>query len=185
MKSNLPRSAVWAKRRNESNSMWLPAAGSLHTVVLFTPGKCAARWICLIGLLIGDRFLPMRLSDVEAVAVRRPGQAEQSPQGGRPTGVGVAGPERAAPLQLGYEAVGDLGQVVRQHGRAQPEPGQPRLAHVKQQVGQLGRGAREDAGVACVPRAWVTRAGPLVEAVAPGARGVGAVVEEHGDVAEQ
>jgi len=23
--------------------MWLPAAGSLHTVVLFTPGKCAAR----------------------------------------------------------------------------------------------------------------------------------------------
>ena len=33
--------------------MWLPERGSLHTVVLFTPGKCAARWICLIGLLIG------------------------------------------------------------------------------------------------------------------------------------
>src|SRR5262249_9319068 len=29
--------------------MWLPAAGSLHTVVLLTPGKCAARWICLRG----------------------------------------------------------------------------------------------------------------------------------------
>ena len=28
---------------NELNSMWLPAAGSLHTVVLLTPGKCAAR----------------------------------------------------------------------------------------------------------------------------------------------
>ena len=28
---------------NEPNSMWLPAAGWLHTVVLFTPGKCAAR----------------------------------------------------------------------------------------------------------------------------------------------
>ena len=27
--------------------MWLPAAGSLQTVVLLTPGKCAARWICL------------------------------------------------------------------------------------------------------------------------------------------
>ena len=34
--------------------MWLPAAGSLHTVVLFTPGKCAARWICLAGLLMGE-----------------------------------------------------------------------------------------------------------------------------------
>src|ERR1700691_4848719 len=46
MKSNLPRSAIRANRLKESNSMWLPAAGSLHTVVLFTPGKCAARWIC-------------------------------------------------------------------------------------------------------------------------------------------
>src|ERR1700735_4681034 len=109
MKSNLPRSALWAKRRNESNSMWLPAAGSLHTVVLFTPGKCAARWICLVGLLIGGR-LPSELScDIKAVAVRRPGQAKQPPQGGGPAGVGVAGAERAAPLQLGHEGVGDLG----------------------------------------------------------------------------
>ncbi len=30
--------------------MWLPAAGSLQTVVLLTPGKCAARWICLRGI---------------------------------------------------------------------------------------------------------------------------------------
>ena len=34
--------------------MWLPAAGSLHTVVLLTPGKCAARWICLRALVIGS-----------------------------------------------------------------------------------------------------------------------------------
>lgn len=32
--------------------MWLPASGSLHTVVLLTPGKCAARWICLSGLSV-------------------------------------------------------------------------------------------------------------------------------------
>ncbi len=31
--------------------MWLPDAGSLHTVVL-TPGKWAARWICFSGLLM-------------------------------------------------------------------------------------------------------------------------------------
>lgn len=51
-KSNLARSAVCAKWTNESKSMWLPAAGSLHTVVLLTPGKWAARWICLSGLLL-------------------------------------------------------------------------------------------------------------------------------------
>src|SRR6202035_5795453 len=98
MKSNLPRSALWAKRRNESNSMWLPAAGSLHTVVLFTPGKWAARWICLRGLLIGDPFLPGLSRDVPAVAVARRGQAEQSPQAGRPACGRVSGAERAAPL---------------------------------------------------------------------------------------
>jgi hypothetical protein len=43
MKSNLPRSAVRAKCTNDPKSMWLPDAGSLHTVVLLTPGKCAAR----------------------------------------------------------------------------------------------------------------------------------------------
>lgn len=32
--------------------MWLPASGSLHTVVLLTPGKWAARWICFKGLLM-------------------------------------------------------------------------------------------------------------------------------------
>src|SRR5277367_5560636 len=99
MKSNLPRSAVWAKRRNESNSMWLPAAGSLHTVVLFTPGKCAARWICLTGLLIGDRFLPGLSGDVESVAVGRARQAEQPPQGGRPAVGRVAVAERPPALQ--------------------------------------------------------------------------------------
>ncbi len=32
--------------------MWLPAFGSLHTVVLLTPGKCAAKWICFSGLFM-------------------------------------------------------------------------------------------------------------------------------------
>lgn len=36
--------------------MWLPAAGSLHTVVLLTPGKWAARWICLSGLVLMVSF---------------------------------------------------------------------------------------------------------------------------------
>ncbi len=37
--------------------MWLPASGSLHTVVLLTPGKCAARWICfrVISVLLRRR----------------------------------------------------------------------------------------------------------------------------------
>src|SRR6202035_3952097 len=161
MKSNWPRSALWAKRRNESNSMWLPAAGSLHTVVLFTPGKCAARWTCLIGLLIGGRSFSARSRDAKAVAVGRPGQAEQPAQGGWPAVALVAGAERAAPLQLGHERVSDLNQVMRQRG-------------------QLGRGAREDVRVACV-----RDAGPLVQALTAGTGGRGGVVEEHDDVAEQ
>ena len=40
--------------------MWLPAAGSLHTVVLLTPGKWAARWICLRGLVM--RGLPQAVA---------------------------------------------------------------------------------------------------------------------------
>jgi hypothetical protein len=39
----MPRSAVRAMCTNESNSIWLPDSGSDHTVVLLTPGKCAAR----------------------------------------------------------------------------------------------------------------------------------------------
>src|ERR1700760_2902994 len=108
MKSNLPRSAVWAKRANESNSMWLPAAGSLHTVVLFTPGKCAARWICLV--------MTSSSSSGGRVAVGGAFQAEQPAQRGRL----VAGPEQAPAAQLGDQPFGDLGQVVRQRGRAQP-----------------------------------------------------------------
>ena len=38
-KSSLPRSAVWARWTNDSNSIWLFDSGSLHTVVLFTPGE--------------------------------------------------------------------------------------------------------------------------------------------------
>ena len=32
-----------ARCTNESNSIWLPESGSDQTVVLLTPGKCAAR----------------------------------------------------------------------------------------------------------------------------------------------
>ncbi len=42
-KSNFPRSAVAARWRNEAKSIWLPDRGSAQTVVLLTPGKCAAR----------------------------------------------------------------------------------------------------------------------------------------------
>lgn len=45
-KSNLPRSAVRARCSKEENSIWLFERGSLQTVVLFTPGKWAARCIC-------------------------------------------------------------------------------------------------------------------------------------------
>src|SRR3954453_1098715 len=112
-KSNLPRSAAWANRTNEENSMWLPAAGSLHTVVLLTPGKCAARWICLGTVGSSDG----------GVAVGGARQAEQPPEGR----CLVAGAEQAAALALGDQAPGDLPQVVRQGRRPQPEAGQPRL----------------------------------------------------------
>src|SRR3954447_16340625 len=86
-KSNFPRSAACANRTNEENSMWLPAAGSLHTVVLLTPGKCAARWICLvIGVPSDGR-----------VAVGGPRQPEQAAQGVRLVG----GAEQSPALQLG------------------------------------------------------------------------------------
>ena len=56
-KSNLPRSAVWARCTNDAKSVWLPDVGSLHTVVLLTPGKWAARWICFSGLVTADGSL--------------------------------------------------------------------------------------------------------------------------------
>ena len=34
--------------------MWLPEAGSDHTVVLFTPGKWAARWTWRSGVPLGS-----------------------------------------------------------------------------------------------------------------------------------
>ncbi len=43
------RSAVCARWTNETKSMWLPARGLLQTVVLLTPGKWAARWICRLA----------------------------------------------------------------------------------------------------------------------------------------
>src|SRR5438105_464938 len=114
--------------------MWLPAAGSLHTVVLLTPGKCAARWTCLV----------MAASSDSGVAVGGARQPEQAAQGGRLVG----GAEQAAALQLGHQPGGDLAQVVRQRGGAQPEAGEPGPGPVGEQVGELGRGADEDVRVA-------------------------------------
>ena len=88
-------------------------------------------------------------------------------------------PEQAAALQLGNQALGDLGQVVRQRGRAQPEPGQPGGLPVLQQVGQLGGRAGEDVGVAAV-----LGAGQLVEALPAGRGAASVVVEEHDQVGE-
>src|SRR3954454_4114502 len=148
-KSNFPRSAAWANRTKEPNSMWLPAAGSLQTVVLLTPGKCAARWTCLV----------MAASSDSGVAVGGARQPEQAAQGGRLVG-GAAQP---ASLQLGPQPSGDLAQVVRQRGGAHPEAGEPGLRPVGEQVGELGRCPGEDLRVADVLR---TR--PLVEPVAAG-----------------
>src|SRR5918998_5680678 len=100
-KSNFARSAVRAKCTNEENSMWLPAAGSLHTVVLLTPGKCAARWICL-------RARVMARPSGGGVAVGGPRQAEPLAQRLVPVG----GAEGAAALQLGDQSPGDQRQVV-------------------------------------------------------------------------
>src|ERR1700728_1361910 len=106
-KSNLARSAVRAKWANELNSMWLPDLGSLHTVVLFTPGKCAARCTCLTGL---PSVMPLVISVSPSggrrygrVTVRGTLEAEQSAQR-----VGLVLPaEEPAPLQLRDEVAGD------------------------------------------------------------------------------
>src|SRR3954471_12908383 len=137
-KSNFPRSAAWANRTNEPNSMWLPAAGSLHTVVLLTPGKCAARWTCLWTCLVMTRP-----SD-GGVAVGGAREPEQAAQGRRLVG----GAEQAAALQLGHQSGGDLAQVVRQGGGPEPEAGEPGDRPLREQVGELGGGAGEDLGVA-------------------------------------
>lgn len=67
-KSNSPRSAVRARCAKEENSIWDFDSGSVQTVVLLTPGKCAARCIRLrlmtlprCGVLVGgsgERTVP-------------------------------------------------------------------------------------------------------------------------------
>src|SRR5215213_4450608 len=135
-KSNFARSAVRAKCANEENSMWLPAAGSLQTVVLLTPGKWAARWICLRGMEAPSG----------GVAVRGTGESEQPPQG-----VGlVPGTEGAASLQLGHQPAGDLFQVVRQGPGTQPQTAEAGGPPFEGQVGELGRRPDEHVRVAAV-----------------------------------
>src|ERR1019366_5218686 len=98
--------------------MWLPERGSLHTVVLFTPGKWAARWICLTGLLIWSG--PSQPASGGGVAAGGGGQPEQPAQGR--CLVGLA--ERATALQFRHQAPGDRRQVVADGAGAQPEAGQ-------------------------------------------------------------
>jgi len=84
---------------DESNSTWLPEAGSDHTVVLFTPGKWAARWICL-------RSLPSRVM-LAAPIVWRAIRAKRS----RRRAGGCRGDHRSSgagdPLQR-RQSLGDL-----------------------------------------------------------------------------
>src|ERR1700744_4814754 len=114
--------------------MWL-AAGSLHTVVLCTPGKCAARWICLLMVNVLAESRSCR-----GVAVGGAAQAEQPPQRVRL----VAGPGPGAPPQLGAQWGGGLGEFGRRRARAHPEPGQPGTLPLLQQVGQADGGAGKD-----------------------------------------
>src|ERR1700712_3954231 len=111
-KSSLPRSAVWARWMKESNSIWLRDRGSCQTVVLFTPGKYAARITCFNGALIGPSsrwwwvWRARWSSSVAAggrVAADRTGEAEPGSQ----RGLGVFGAERALRLQHGHQAVDD------------------------------------------------------------------------------
>src|SRR3954454_14220487 len=186
-KSNFARSAVRAKCANEENSMWLPAAGSLQTGGLLTPGKWAARWICLRGMeapLVsvlrcrparrrrGTRRLRMLKN---GVAVRGTGQSEQPPQG-----VGlVPGTEGAASLQLRHQPAGDLFQVVRQGPGTQPQTAEAGGPPFEGQVGELGRRPDEHVRVAAV----LVPEQPVEPFLALGRRGGGGV-EEHDDVAE-
>src|ERR1035441_3051436 len=101
------------------------------------------------------------------VAVGGAAQAEQPPERVRLVG----GAEQATALQLGDQPPGDVRQVVRQRGRPQPEAGQPRGLPVLQQVGQAGRGAGINTGVAAV-----LGPGALVETLpARGGGGLGLV----------
>src|ERR1700744_6707733 len=108
--------------------MWLPDLGSLQTVVLLTPGKWAARLICL--------GIESSRSDGR-VAVGGAAEAEQATER---AGL-VSGPEHAPPLQFWHQFAGDRLEVVREDSRAQPEAGQPGLPPVQDQVGKLAGGA--------------------------------------------
>src|SRR6478735_5684962 len=109
------------------------------------------------------------------VAVGGAAQAEQPSQRVRL----VAGPEQASAPQLGDQTLRELGQVVRQRGRAQPEAGQPGSLPLLQQVGQADGGAGEDVSVAVV-----FGAGPLVQALPAGDGGGFGLVEEDHQVTE-
>src|SRR5207248_1898615 len=106
MKSNLPRSAVRAMCSKDAKSIWLPDRGSLHTVVLLTPGKCAASLICLA--MSHPRVLVDGPAEPEMVAQRL---------------AGVRLPERPGHAQRRDDLTGEQIQIVRQHGRPDVEPG--------------------------------------------------------------
>ena len=76
--------------RTRRTSIWLPEAGSLQTVVLFTPGKCAARMICL-----GQRQAPFRVA-VDGARQAEPRRAACPP---RAVPEDAARPQRPAPAR--------------------------------------------------------------------------------------
>ena len=134
--------------------MWLPDAGSLHTVVLFTPGKWAARWIW--------RLLMPRIGSWRR---RVRGARAASPQR-------RSARARPARLQLGDEPARDRAQVVWDGGRQQP-----RVRALLEQVGERRRRAGED--VLAGPER-----DQRVEPVAALRGGARVVVEEHDEVLE-
>ena len=139
--------------------MWLPASGSLQTVVLFTPGKCAARWICLRAR--GHRGL-LR---VGGVAVGGPGQAEAARAACRPRYAVRNAPRRCS---SGTSSRVISVQVVGRAGRAAAAPrSSPAPLPVQHQVGQLGGGAGEHERVAdAARRRPARRGGPCGRAAA-------------------
>ncbi len=95
----------------------------------------------------GGRCVCFRSGRLRGVAVGGAGQAGAGRAGWRPRR--RCGRHRGAGV-LGPVAVGDRQQVVRDAGRPQPEAVCAGGLPVRQQIGELGRGADEDLGVADV-----------------------------------
>src|ERR1700761_4438962 len=104
-KSNLAASAVCARWTKDEKSIWLPASGSLQTVVLFTPGKWAPRMTCLAN------------GSLPGVAVDRRGQAEALAQRA------AARMEQIEIPEPGYDLAGDESDVAPEPEAVGERPG--------------------------------------------------------------